>query len=490
MTELHKNKPEQLPVDPLGQKPAPSSQEAKNDYEGSDDLLEASEIEVDVSKLFPPLDEAELGRCLGGRPDDYPSFESLEVLLTAGGRYKAGKSYRPDPSGARRAVKVDDYSSGWQFLCQVWWIEGLEQVFTLLQDISKDPHKFVIRGHLAEHVDERRKHPITNEVGYLVKRRAVKIHGLEGYFTEVSRQLQMLDFDGVPLPDNMSIVDDPEASVKWAVDNLLPPEFGDASFIYQLSSSAGLTKLDNELNVHLWFFTNREFANAELRTWGKWWNAKQKRKIIDTAVFTEVQPHYTNEPELLDGLIDPLIGRRLGLVRRRRRTVKLFMPTAEDVAEVVRSQRLRAIEQYKHAKRPSKPQKSKEPEWEDNSKSESEIVQDNVDDKDQEIDVVTESTAGLFGGDAINLGQGWRGYLMGIGFEGHVRAQIRAAIGSYFYERGSRADRALLRAEIEQAIAESPFLDCNEPWSRPRTDARDLPDRTVRRYVKRRRDDR
>jgi hypothetical protein len=166
----------------------------------------------------------------------------------------------------------------------------------------------------------------------------------------------MLDFDGVSLPEHMSIVDDPEACVKWAVDNLLPPEFADASFIYQLSSSAGLTKRDNELNVHLWFFTNREYANAELREWGKWWNAKQRRKIIDTAVFTEVQPHYTNEPELLDGLIDPLASRRLGLVRRARRTVKLCMPTAEEVAAQLQTQRARAIEQHNRAAKPSKAQ--------------------------------------------------------------------------------------------------------------------------------------
>ena len=46
-----------------------------------------------------------------------------------------------------------------------------------------------------------------------------------------------------------------------------------------------------------------------------------------------MQPHYTNDPELLDGLIDPFAGRRLGLIRRRRRTVKLYMPTAQEVAE-------------------------------------------------------------------------------------------------------------------------------------------------------------
>lgn len=434
---------------------------------------ESEEPEYDAREFFPPLDEAALGPCLEGRPDDYPGFESLCVLITAGGQYRSGKSYRPDPSGQRRAVKVGDYSLGSVFLCQVHWIEGLEEVFEMLRYISKDACKFVVRGHLAEDVGEQRKHWITGEVGYLVKRRAVRIHGPDGYFDNVSRQLQMLDFDGVPLPEDMSIVEDPEACIKWAVDHFLPSEFVEASFIYQLSPSAGLTKRDNELNVHLWFFTNREYANHQLRTWGKWWNAKQQRKIIDCAVFTEVQPHYTNEPELLDDLKDPLAGRRLGLIRRRRRTVKLYMPTAEEVAAEIRSQQGRAIEQYNRATKPKKTPNVKRQRSADNRKTEEENVEEGVYEDGQEPDLVPEGAADyLAGADAINLGQGWRGYLMGIGFEGHIRAQIRAAIGSYFYEHGSRVDRGFLKAEIEKAIEESPFLDCGQPWSRKRADAR------------------
>ncbi len=103
----------------------------------------------------------------------------------------------------------------------------------------------------------------------------------------------------------MSVVTDPETCVEWAVVHLLPPEFSKASFVYQLSSSAGLTKRENERNVHLWFFTEQDYSNEALRAWARWWNAKQQCKIIDPALFTEVQPRYTNEPELLDGLIDP-----------------------------------------------------------------------------------------------------------------------------------------------------------------------------------------
>ena len=394
----------------------------------SDVLPDDPEPEFDATQHFDPIDDGKTNAPTG-RPDDYPGFESLEVLLTAGGRYKAGKSYRPDPSGVRRAVKVDDYASGTNFLCQVLWIEGLEQVFAILQDISKDPHKFVIR-HLSDEVHEQRKHLTTKEIGYLVKRRASRIHGLEGYFTDELRQLQMLDFDGVALPDDMSIIVDPEGCINWAVDNLLPPEFADASFIYQLSASAGLTKLDNELNVHLWFFTNCEYSNVQMRTWAKWWNAIKQRKIVDPALFNEVQPHYTNEPELLDGLIDPLAGRRLGLIRRRRRTVKLNMPTDEEVATELKSKRERAIKQYNSAAKPGKPRKSNKRKSRSDRGAEEETLREDIGATDQEAEIVAESSADLIGvGDAMNLGHGWRGYLMGIGFEGHIRTQIRAAIG-------------------------------------------------------------
>jgi hypothetical protein len=288
---------------------------------------------LDIALVFPPVEVDETSPPSKGRPDDYPGFECLAVLRTLGARDRAGKSYRPDPSGLHRAVKVDDYSLGAQFLCRLVYFESLEEVFELLKELSADPCKFVVRGVLSDNADDYRLLKVTNERGYLVRRRSVKHHGYNGHFRDVSRQLQMLDLDGVPLPDEMSVVADPEACIKWAVDNLFPSEFRETSFVYQLSSSAGLTKHDNELNVHLWFFTNWDYANEELRGWARWWNAKQQRKIIDPALFTSVQPHYTNEPELLDGLIDPLAGRRLGLIRRRRRTVKLYMPTAQEVAE-------------------------------------------------------------------------------------------------------------------------------------------------------------
>ena len=310
-----------------------------------------------------------------------------------------------------------------------------------------------------------RQHRVTKVPGYAVLRRSVDIHGYDGYFQDVPHQLQMLDLDGVFLPDDMSVVANPEACILWAVDHLLPPEFREASFVYQLSASAGLTKQDNELNVHLWFFTNREYWDEDLQVWARWWNAKQHRKIIDPAVFTAVQPHYTNEPELLEGLVDPLAGRRLGLIRRHRRTVRLYMPTEQEVAAELGLRQKRAISHYRvmHKNEVTAGSEGSPPEDDSEAGPEARATPES-------------GRNSLSGGayfDAVRLGPGWRGYLIAVGFEGHIRTQIRAAIGSYFYEYGSRGDRVLLRADIEKAIKESPFLDCGMPWSRRRQEALD-----------------
>lgn len=279
----------------------------------------------------------------------------------------------------------------------------------------------------------------------------------DGAVIDVDRQLQMLDLDGVALPAGMSVVDDPEPCVVWAVDNLLPPEFREASFVYQMSCSAGMTKPDDTLSAHVWFFTDRPHSNAQLRRWGGWWNAKQQKKIIDTAVFNPVQPHYTNDPGLLDGLVDPLAGRRLRMVCRRRCTVRLYLPAE---AELRAEGRLK-VQRARGSSRRS---------YHTPSESSADGVADDAvaDAINEQLD--DEGADYVRALEAVQLGPGWQGYLNAVGFEGHIRTQIRAAIGSYFYENGSRADRRVLKKAIETAVSDSPFLDGGQ-GSRSRREA-------------------
>jgi hypothetical protein len=289
----------------------------------------------------------------------------------------------------------------------------------------------------------------------------------------------MLDFDGVPLPDGMSVIVDPEACIYWVVDHLLPPEFKQADFVYQLSNSAGLTKPENQLHVHLWFFTDRPYWDVDLRAWANWWNSKRRNKIIDPIVFQSQQPHFTTNPELLDGLEDPFLGRRIDLVRRRRRTVRLYMPTVEEIAEEARLKRDRAKAaraSHARAKQPSNREEDPSSATHEGEEASADGGDPNSENWSAASDDATADRLGSEHNGAVRDGPGWRGCLRMIGFEGHIRVQVRAAIGSYFYENGSSADRRAIRDAIDTAIRESPFLDCDAPWSRPRRDALDYLD--------------
>jgi hypothetical protein len=417
-----------------------------------DDAVDITSLFDDLSAFFDDLGPG------NKRPDDYVGPEIQTILQTLENGCRAGKSYRPDPSGRRRAVKAADYKAGTKFFATTPIIEGLEDLYWLLVELASDPTAFLVRGVMPQWAGTPRRLKRTGEYGHETVRRLVSIHGYAGAFEGVPRQLLMIDLDGIPLPAGFNVVNDPEACVTWAVDNLLPPEFADASFVYQLSSSAGLTKADDELSVHLWFFTERPFWDEEFRDWAHWWNAKQQSKIIDPALYNPVQPHYVNDPELLDGLVDPLAGRRLRWVRRLRKTVALYMPTPEDVAGEGRLKGKRAAAAARAA-------------YKKKAAADGEPRGSDLSDADNADESVAEAERSQIG--AVRDGPGYRGYLRMIGYESHIRTQIRAAVGSYFHERGSRADRRVLKEAIRQAIDDSPFLDCGEPWSRRRQEALD-----------------
>src|SRR5947207_1514027 len=435
------------------------------DGNGSFPPDESEEEELDLTLYFEDLGPGEPST---GWPDDWIGPEIQTVLKTVEKGRRAGKSYRPDPTCQRRAVKAASYKAGTNFFATEYIIDGLKDLYWLLVELAPDPTAFLVRGVLAPWAGIQRRLRRTGEYGYETVRRLVSIHGYAGTFEGVPRQLLMIDLDGIALPSGFNVVADPAKCVRWAIAELLPPEFYDASFIYQLSSSAGLTKADHELSVHLWFFTERPYWDEQFRDWAHWWNAKQQRKIIDTALYIPVQPLYVNNPELLDGLVDPLAGRRLQLVERLSQTVQLHMPTPEEIAGEVRLRIQRAKAEARSAYSRSStvdgegPRNNENPAPEVNS-GDSEIASEDKTGKTEDVgatgnsgDSDTEARTAQFG--AVQDGPGYRGYLRMIGFEDHIRTQIRAAIGSFFYEYGSGADLRIIKEAIREAVAESPLL--------------------------------
>src|SRR4051812_28907271 len=101
----------------------------------------------------------------------------------------------------------------------------------------------------------------------------------------------------------------------------LPPEFHDASFFYQWSSSAGLKGA--VIKVHLFFWLDRPVPDHELREWAEAWNREHSPvgKLIDPALFDPIQAHYIARPRFV-GRADPLPVRS-GLVQKDRDEVAI-----------------------------------------------------------------------------------------------------------------------------------------------------------------------
>jgi hypothetical protein len=76
--------------------------------------------------------------------------------------------------------------------------------------------------------------------------------------------------------------------------------------------------------MHIWFWFDRPISDAQLKAWGKSHNAKMGQKIVDTALFNDVQAHYTAAPMFM-GMADPFPVRS-GLVRKRLDEVVLQLP--------------------------------------------------------------------------------------------------------------------------------------------------------------------
>jgi hypothetical protein len=81
------------------------------------------------------------------------------------------------------------------------------------------------------------------------------------------RRWVLIDFDKVPIPAHIDLVEDPVGAVEYFV-GLLPDEFREVSYHWELSSSAGMGDPD-VLSAHLWFCLDRPITEAELRRWAR-----------------------------------------------------------------------------------------------------------------------------------------------------------------------------------------------------------------------------
>ncbi len=245
-----------------------------------------------------------------------PHVDALTILVCAPG-HSASKTIS---AGADGKPEIKQFDAGTYYAAMSKSVTDIAGLSVLLTALEKIPHALVIRGSAKDGVAT-----------------ATVRRTKENFETpDRGHHWVMLDLDKRPVPGTLDLMKDPKAVIEHLVGQL-PSEFHDASYHYQLSSSAGFKGV-GIVSAHVWFWLETPCTDDELKRWAYEVNEKAGTKLIDTALFNDVQAHYTAAPAF-DGVADPF-PERSDLVRKKLDAVDLHIPKA-----AVRSKRSAALGQ-------------------------------------------------------------------------------------------------------------------------------------------------
>jgi hypothetical protein len=206
-----------------------------------------------------------------------------------------------------------------RFLVEKREVSGLEDLSSFLKQIENDQERFIVRGLVAEGVD-------TSQA--IFRRKADGIRALqEAPFEDKPIDWLMLDIDKQALPTSIDLLTQPVQAIEHLIQQL-PKEFHNSTVHYQLSGSAGVWD-SNKVSAHLVFWLANPATSAELKKWANAVNTECK--LIDSALFNPVQPHYTAKPDFPAGFKDPFERNRSGLISKSKATVKIDFSIIETV---------------------------------------------------------------------------------------------------------------------------------------------------------------
>jgi len=184
-----------------------------------------------------------------------------------------------------------------------------DEFSSLLTDLESNHHAFILRGSLRDGIELNKPYP----------RRKL----LEKYepktvaFKESQEKWLGFDIDKMPLAKlgidkPIEQVDIP-ATIRLVIDTYAP-ELANVSCHYQLSSSCGWTD-STSLSCHLFFVLSKLLSNSQAKDLVKAINERAGFEIFDTSLYQAVQPHFTAAPLIQAPAIDPIAGKRSGVIR-------------------------------------------------------------------------------------------------------------------------------------------------------------------------------
>lgn len=244
--------------------------------------------------------------------------DTITVLFSLEGT--ASKRFYRDNNGV---VQSEPYNAETWFDATVCPVSSLADLSEVLLMVEKYPRTLVIRGA-----------PLPKKVHQLQRIRRLNIN-----FETPTAGLRwvLIDFDKTDMPPGMRFDVDRGAALEYLV-SLLPEEFHDCSYHYQLSSSAGV-KDEGKLKAHIWFWLTEPWTNLALKSWAGAVNTLAGCKLIDLALFQDVQAHYTAAPVFGPGVEDPFPVRS-GLIQKATDAVTIrALPVSETAPKAEASER-------------------------------------------------------------------------------------------------------------------------------------------------------
>jgi len=159
-------------------------------------------------------------------------------------------------------------------------VDNLADLYEAILYAREDSNRYIIRGKGIE------------DSQFKIRRLKRSSDQPEGNFIEAPTSWICCDFDKYILPDNIARTS--IEAIEWLIENELPPEFKNVSYIYQWSASAGLEYKGNPIkagtNVHLFFWLDRGLVDKELEAWF----AKQIESGFDGSIFRTITPIFVN----------------------------------------------------------------------------------------------------------------------------------------------------------------------------------------------------
>jgi hypothetical protein len=208
-------------------------------------------------------------------------------------RYCVGPEGRLEVVGFQRATNFDA-----EFIP----VENIVQLGLLIDQISADPRKIVIRG-----------------VRTCSRERFVRRKSENFPEHEDGTPFVMLDFDNVRVPGEINPLT--QQAIDYVIHKL-PKEFQGVSYVYQHSNSAGILNTDGKLlksglNAHVFFWLSRRVQGRALAAYLKLHcvasgfyeigldsggGVRVRYGIDPSVIVSPVQPHYTAAPDIGPGV--------------------------------------------------------------------------------------------------------------------------------------------------------------------------------------------